>query len=375
MLNMHPPVVLQDRDGSRAGRLCQGVMEGNGAYNKHALSQAAAASIAVPFLQRAMETMALEPSEDPIIIADYGSSQGKNSLLPMGSAIRNLRPRIGASRPICIFHVDQPSNDFNSLFQALTSDPGRYELNQANVFPCAIGRSFYEQVLPSESVHLGWSSNAAMWLSRIPALIPDHFWSARSTGTARAAFERQAAEDWETFLSLRAREMRPGARLVVVLPTPPHDLASSGIADLMESANAVLEEMVEEGVITAGERAAMVVGAHPRKKHEVLAPFAKDGFFHRLAIENYDELGLPDAAWTEYRNAGDKEALASKRALFFRSTFMPSLASALRRGPDGNREAIAAFADRLEIGLTRRLINNPAPANLLIQTITLAKSG
>jgi hypothetical protein len=351
-------------------------MEGNGAYNRHALSQAAGAAVAIPFLQRAMEKMALEPVEDPIIIADYGSSQGKNSLLPIGCAIRNLRSRIGANRPICVFHVDQPSNDFNSLFEVLSSDPGRYELNQANVFPCAIGRSFYEQVLPSESVHLGWSSNATMWLSRIPSLIPNHFWSLRSTGTPRAAFERQAAEDWESFLALRAREMRPGARLVVVLPTPPDDLASSGVADLMDSANAVLEDMVKDGAITAGERAAMVLGAHPRKKHEVLAPFAKDGYFQRLAVENYDELGLPDAAWAEYQNAGDKEALASKRARFFRSTFMPSLASALRRVRDGDREATTAFAERLEIGLTRRLVNsNPAPASILTQTITLAKSG
>jgi hypothetical protein len=349
-------------------------MEGNGAYNKHALSQAASASIAIPQLQRAVEKMELQPSEDPIIIADYGSSQGKNSLLPMGCAIRNLRPRIGANRPICVFHVDQPTNDFNSLFEVLTSDPSRYELSQANVFPCAVGRSFYEQVLPSQSVHLGWSSSAAMWLSRVPSLIPGHFWSVRSTGTARAAFETQAAEDWESFLSLRAREMRPGARLVVVLPTPPDDLESSGIAGLMDSANAVLEDMVAEGAITAGERAAMVLGAHPRKKCELLAPFAKDGYFQRLAVENYDELGLPDAAWTEYLNAGDKEVLASKRARSFRSTFMPSLASALRRVRDGDCEAINAFADRLESGLTRRLMNNPAPWNILIQSITLAKS-
>jgi hypothetical protein len=142
----------------------------------------------------------------------------------------------------------------------------------------------------------------------------------------------------------------------------------------MDSANAVLEDMVEEGTITAAERAAMVLGAHPRKKCEVLAPFAKDGYFQRLAVENYDESGLPDAAWTEYQNSADEEVLASKRARFFRSTFMPSLASALRRARDGDREAITAFADRLEIGLTRHLVDNPAPANILTQIITLAKS-
>jgi salicylate 1-O-methyltransferase len=40
------------------------------------------------------------------------------------------------------------------------------------VFPCAIGRSFYDSVLPSNSVDIGWSSFAAMWLSSVPTLIP-----------------------------------------------------------------------------------------------------------------------------------------------------------------------------------------------------------
>ena len=151
------------------------------------------------------------------------------------------------------------------------------------MFPCAIGRSFYEQVLPPESVHLGWSSNAAMWLRRIPTVIPGHFWSGRSTGAVRAAFERQAAQDWEMFLSLRAREMKLGARMVIVLPTVPNEQAS-GIAELMDHANAVLEDMVDEGAIGADERAGMVLGSHPRQKDELLARFAKEGHFQELVL-------------------------------------------------------------------------------------------
>ena len=60
-------------------------------------------------------------------------------------------------------------------------------------------------------MHLGWSSYAAVWLSRVPALIPGHFISIRSTGAVRAEFERQAAQDWEAFLTLRARELRPSS--------------------------------------------------------------------------------------------------------------------------------------------------------------------
>jgi hypothetical protein len=142
----------------------------------------------------------------------------------------------------------------------------------------------------------------------------------------------------------------------------------------MDHANAVLQEMVEERAITAAERAGMVLGAHPRQKGELLAPFANEGHFQELVLEEYGESLLHDPACAEYRERGDKEAFARKRALFFRATFMPSLASALSRVRDGDREALRIFADRLEDGLMERLVSNPVPADILVQTIVLAKS-
>jgi hypothetical protein len=126
-------------------------------------------------------------------------------MAPMQLAIQALRRRIGPDRAISVFHIDQPSNDFNALFAVLDADPERYVLDEPNVFPAAVGRSFYESVLPAGSVHLGWSSYAAVWLSRIPTLIPDHFFPVHSTSTVRAEFDRRAASDWEEFLSLRER--------------------------------------------------------------------------------------------------------------------------------------------------------------------------
>jgi S-adenosylmethionine-dependent carboxyl methyltransferase len=85
------------------------------------------------------------------------------------------------------------------------------------VFPCAVGRSFYEQILPLSSVTLGWSSWAVQWLSRVPALIPDQVQVAYSRdAAARAAFSKQAAEDSQCFLTHRGAELRSGRRLVVL---------------------------------------------------------------------------------------------------------------------------------------------------------------
>src|SRR5260370_40870205 len=139
-------------------RPSHGVMEGQGAYNKHAKLPADGAALALPLLEKAIGDVELNSGDDPIVIADYGSSQGKNSLVPMQVAIRGLRKRVAPNRPISVFHIDQPSNDFNSLFEVLHADPETYVVDDPDVYPAAIGKSFYEGVLPPSTVHLGWST-------------------------------------------------------------------------------------------------------------------------------------------------------------------------------------------------------------------------
>ncbi len=313
-----------------------GVMEGKGAYNRHAVIPADGGALAMPVLVKAIRDMALDAGDRPVVIADYGSSQGKNSLAPMQRGIEALRSHLGAHRPIFVFHVDLPGNDFNTLFELLDSSTVRYAPDDANVFPCAIGRSFYERVLPCNYVDLGWSSYAAVWLSRVPALIPGHFIAFYGTDAVRAEFARQAAEDWKAFLMLRAAELRPGGRLVVVLPARDDD-GASGFEDLMDHANEVLAEMVHQRAIMPEERARMVLATYPRRRCELLAPFELDGHFENLSMEQCDLSPLADPAWSDYERHGNAEILASKHALLFRSIFIPSLALVL---PDPEQRRI-----------------------------------
>jgi hypothetical protein len=54
------------------------VMEGKGFYNKNASIPAAGSLLALPLLQQAAQLIQLDSSDRPIVIADYGSSEGKN---------------------------------------------------------------------------------------------------------------------------------------------------------------------------------------------------------------------------------------------------------------------------------------------------------
>jgi hypothetical protein len=112
----------------------------------------------------------------------------------------------------------------------------------------------------------------------------------------------------------------------------------------------------------------MVLGAYPRRKCELLAPFSADGQFLALTVEHCEVTRLPDAAWTDYERDTNKELLASRHASFFRSIFVPSLASALS---DSEKKQI--FADGMEQKLVRSMVEQPAPFHSFVQMMVLAK--
>jgi len=348
-----------------------GVMEGRGAYNANSAMQASGAAMALPLIEKAASEIPIEDGGRPAVIADYGSSEGRNSLAPMSAAISALRRRIGPERPIIVAHIDLPGNDFNTLFDTIENAAGSYAQAGANVFPAAVGRSFYGAVLPPSYVDLGWSAFAVVWLSRIPELIPGHIHLQASTPeSVRAAFAAQARADWETFLLQRSRELRRGGRLILVVPAGYED-GSHSLTALFACADLALSDMVDRGEITAGERRRMVLPGYARRPSEMREPFAGDGTFAGLALENCTFLDVEDGAWAQYKRDGDTQALAARRAGLFRATFAPTLASALDRQQP---EARQAFAGALEALMRQRLMDLRVPFTQYVATLVLAKS-
>ena len=87
------------------------------------------------------------------------------------------------------------------------------------------------------------------WLSRVPAPIPDQVQVAFSRDPrARAAYARQADEDWRSFLTHRAREMREDARLVI-LTMARDDSGDFGYRPLIEAMYASLLDLVDQGLV------------------------------------------------------------------------------------------------------------------------------
>jgi hypothetical protein len=347
-------------------------MEGEGAYNQNSYTQAGRGFATGPLLEQAARLIDLDTGGQPISVADYGSSQGRNSLGPLRAAIAVLRERFGTERAICVTHTDLPDNDFSSLFRMLYTDADSYLNGEPNVYANAVGRSFYESVLPPAQVSLGWCASAAHWPSCIAARVPGHYWSLRATGSERLAFEAQCTSDWRKFLSLRARELRPTGRLVVAQGGL-DEAGYVGHEALHDAANDSLAELVAKGILGADERSGMVVAGCGRDRIRLLEPFAATGSFAGLFVEHCEVFRMPDAAWDAYCEHRDKQKLAEQRARWFRAAFTPTLASQLdpSRPPADRR----SFSEMLETALTRRLTDALLAMPIMSAAVVLVRDG
>ena len=316
-------------------------MEGGGYYNRNSNLQAAGVEMVLPLLEQAARTAPVGDDGAPLVIADYGCSQGRNSMRPMGVAIDTLRPRIGAGRPIEVVHTDLPSNDFASLFTTLQDGGASYLTGRPRVFPSAVGRSYFELILAPGRVCLGWNTWTLHWLSRNPVLVDDHGLAAMSRSReARAAAHRQSAQDWTSFLAARSTEMAPGAKLVSLAmgATPEVHGWDWVLGELWQAA----VEMAREGQLSAAELTSFTVPVQGRTEADLQAPFAGGSFFG-LTLEHAEVIEAPDPFWDEFQANGDADELGRRWEGMLRAVCSQIAVEAFSVRPAAEARAAALF--------------------------------
>lgn len=325
-------------------------MQGGGFYNRNSGLQAANLGSALPLLVAAAVEVAADAAT--ISIADYGASQGRNSMAPMAAAIDALRPRIGLDRPIIVAHVDLPSNDFASLFTLLDEEPTSYLAGRDSVFPVAIGRSHYSQVLPDRSVDLGWTSNALHWMSRNPCAVPDHGWGVFSADSAvRDAVDQQLDTDWANFLIARSHELRRGGRLICQFMGRGTD--RHGFEWMAGAFWQSWVEVAQAGLISEAELARISAPSAGRSVAQIEAPF-RDGRVSGLKLVDVAVVPTPDPYWQAYQLSGDAVQLGQMWANMMRAANGPSFAAAL----DARRDR-ALVLDAVTERLAARIAADP----------------
>lgn len=343
----------------------------SGSYTASSRLQAAGLQAAIELFKEAAAAVPVPRLPQPFVIADYGASTGHNSLLPICAAIAVLRKRTRTDHPTLVVHTDVPENDFTALFRTLADDPDTYLSKDSAAFASAIGRSFYSQIMPSNSVNLGWSSWAVHWLSMVPASIPDHVHVAYSRDeSVRAAYARQAAQDWHEFIAFRGRELCPGGRLVV-MTTAVDDSDDAGYRPVLDALMGSIDELAADGLLTTEEVQRMGIPIVGRREQDFLAPFAPKGRFEQLEIEHLEIFDAGDRFWQQYQVDGNAEAFGAQWASFCRAAVFPTLVVGLEGGASDPRSA--QFFDRLEAGLRARLAAAPEKTPTPMAHLVLTK--
>lgn len=343
-----------------------------GTYTGQPRLQAAGLPQAIALVEQAANVVALPRHPQPIVIADYGAASGHNSLLPVAAAIGVLRKRTRPEHAVLVAHTDVPQNDFTALFQTLAEDPDSYLKKDAATFASAVGRSFYSQILPSNSVTLGWSSWATQWLSRIPAPVPDHIQVAYSADEeAKTAYAEQSAQDWHDFVAFRGRELHPSGRLVVMTMAVGDD-GEFGYRPLLDGIADELAALTAEGLLDEDEVARMTIPIVGRREADLLLPFAPKGRFEGLSIEHLDVFEAQDRFWDQFRIDNDAETFGAQWAAFCRATVFPTLAETLDCPADDPR--LAQFVERLEAGVAARLAATPEQVKIPLAHLVLVKA-
>jgi hypothetical protein len=326
----------------------------SGSYTANSRLQAAGLRAAIKLFERAADVVPLPRPPQPIV-----------------AAIAVVRKRTRPEHSVLITHTDVPENDFTVLFQTLADDPDTYLRKDEATFASAIGRSFYRQILPSNSVNLGWSSWAIQWLGRVPVAIPDHVQVAYSGDEgARSAYAKQAAHDWHEFVAFRGRELCPGGRLVVMTTALGED-GEFGYRPLLDATMATLNELNAQGAVTDEELHRMCIPIVGRQAADFLMPFAPKGRFEKLSVEHLEVFNAGDRFWAQYQVDRDARAFGAQWAGFARAAVFPMLAVALEVGRDDPRAS--QFVDGLEAGIAARLAAAPEEMQIPLAHIVLAK--
>jgi len=289
-------------------------------------------------------------ADRPFMIADFGAADGGTSMDMMRRLVAELRER-EPDREIGIVYTDLPHNDFSVLFrltQGMLGETSRKPLADVpNVFIFGSGTSFYRQVVSSGSLSFGFSATAMHWLSRRPCMIADHVQAVGAAAAEREAFRKQALQDWDTILLARARELRPGGRIVLAnfcIDESGQYLGHTGGIDMFDSFARHWRDLYKAGRIGEAEYVNATFQQFYKTPDEFAAPFrdpASPVSRAGLRLEHISTMTTPcpyAAAFAEHRDAA---AFAKAYVPTLRSWSETVFAGALDASrPSGERAAI-----------------------------------
>jgi len=349
-------------------------MKDGGFYDEHSQSQHAAINMTLPYVEAAVGAVPLPGENEPFVIVDYGCSEGKNSVHVVNAIIDIVRRR----RQDQLFNVifnDLPHNNFNRLFENIYRGGFKQSLLAAdeagkNVLAFASGQPFHLQVMPARTVHFGYSSSAAHWLTELPKpAIRNHIYFSGATESEKKKLSEIAAKDWHNFLNLRALEMKSGARLVITMVasltgskrdikiddkhksiyarrTGPQETYGAQI--MLDLINEIVQQLALEKKISPQEAEAVWFPVYPRNLDEVLSPIMESELKQKFIVEQAELVQIACPVFEKYLQTGDSENYAKSMTEIARAVMETLLLNQLEKSELAKQKIIDEIFDRMQ---------------------------
>ena len=183
------------------------------------------------------------------LIADLGSADGSSSLATLDFAVaslqRNYNTSDGSPLPLNITFEEHPASDKEKLKSTLEAKKEWFERN--DIRWSVLMKSFYEPLFERESVDFLMSYICLHWLDTTAVPEGENISHWKSLGDEDKAFagdwvqineattpvlvqeawrSKLASDHLAKFLALRAREMKPGSEMLLVMVGHPHDFVT-----------------------------------------------------------------------------------------------------------------------------------------------------
>lgn len=252
-------------------------MSAGGLYSLATLGAKHVIDKATPRVLDAVTSMDIN-QENHWCFSDMGCADGGTSLDLWRAVID--RTRMHSRKDIQIVYADQVFNDFNALVRILHGQTSfkAYLHDYDNVQILQSGSSFYLPIVPAQSLHMGFSATAMHWLRQKPCDLSEHIHMVGAHAQEAAQFAQQGASDWRTILLKRARELKPGGKLVLVnfcIDEQGQYLGNTGGINMFDNLNDNWQKLLGNGTITELEYKSMTLPQYYNTVDEFAEPLTE----------------------------------------------------------------------------------------------------
>ncbi|KAN0032754.1 hypothetical protein ACTFIV_006674 [Dictyostelium citrinum] len=225
-------------------------------------------------------------SSNVIRILDIGSSHGRNSIIPINLIISNVLKQF-PSQCFEVYHEDLPENNFSLLFKEISDNKNSYIKLSNQIYFYGIGNSFYNQLVPSNTIDYVFSFSASHWSNYD---VTFHY-NPDSIGVyckERSKEYKQYCIDtlYKNF-SLRAKELKKGGIFMVTVMNENENslpIESNVLFQLFTLSKTIWKQMANENLITINEVDKMIIPINFYRKDEILASIKMVENHHRLKL-------------------------------------------------------------------------------------------